>query len=91
MLFRSTGFFLEYFGLRSLEELPAADELRRIVIKKPASLLTVDPGLATAPPEELAMDEPAPIPASEPSPEAATAEVVPAAHHPDAPPEPSSH
>lgn len=91
MTYGTTGFFLEYFGLRSLEELPAADELRRIVIKKPASLLTVDPGLATAPPEELAMDEPAPIPASEPSPEAATAEVVPAAHHPEAPPEPSPH
>ncbi|HTG45625.1 MAG TPA: SMC-Scp complex subunit ScpB, partial [Verrucomicrobiae bacterium] len=39
----STG-FLEYFGLRGLEDLPAADELRRIVIQKPEALLTVDPG-----------------------------------------------
>jgi segregation and condensation protein B len=46
--------FLEYFGLRGLEDLPAADELRRIVVQKPEALLTVDPGLATVPPEELA-------------------------------------
>ncbi|MBI5387021.1 MAG: SMC-Scp complex subunit ScpB [Verrucomicrobia bacterium] len=45
--------FIEYFGLRSLEDLPAADELRRLPIQKPESLLTVDPGLATAPPEQL--------------------------------------
>ncbi len=55
----TTALFLEYFGLRSLEDLPAADELRRVPIKKPDSLLTVDPGLATAPPEQLKV-EPAP-------------------------------
>jgi hypothetical protein len=48
--------FLEYFGLRSLEDLPAADELRRVPVKKPESLLTVDPGLATAPPEQLKVE-----------------------------------
>src|SRR4029077_10261281 len=37
----TTALFLEYFGLRSLEDLPAADELRRVVIKKPESLLTL--------------------------------------------------
>jgi segregation and condensation protein B len=52
--FGTTATFLEYFGLRNLEELPAADELRRIPINKPESLLTVDPGLATAPPDQLA-------------------------------------
>ena len=52
--FGTTAVFLEYFGLRNLEELPAADELRRIPVTKPESLLTVDPGLATAPPEQLA-------------------------------------
>jgi segregation and condensation protein B len=52
--FGTTPIFLEYFGLKNLEELPAADELRRIPITKPESLLTVDPGLATAPPEQLA-------------------------------------
>lgn len=51
----TTRGFLEYFGIKSLDDLPAADELRRIVVQKPESLLTVDPGLATAPPEQLAM------------------------------------
>jgi len=53
MTYGSTPRFLEYFGLRSLEDLPAADELRRIPLQKPDSLLTVEPGLATAPPEPL--------------------------------------
>ena len=53
----TTSLFLEYFGLRSLEELPAADELRRVVVQKPEELLTVDPGLATAPPEQLKQEE----------------------------------
>ncbi|HWN93401.1 MAG TPA: SMC-Scp complex subunit ScpB [Methylomirabilota bacterium] len=52
--FGTTPPFLEYFGLKNLEDLPAADELRRIPVNKPESLLTVDPGLATAPPEQLA-------------------------------------
>ena len=51
--FGTTEAFLEYFGLKNLDDLPAADELRRIPINKPDSLLTVDPGLATAPPEQL--------------------------------------
>src|ERR1043165_7401323 len=51
--FGTTPLFLEYFGLRSLEDLPAAEELRRVPVTKPDSLLTVDPGLATAPPEQL--------------------------------------
>src|ERR1035437_6083575 len=60
MNYGTTILFLEYFGLRSLEELPAADELRRAVIQKPESLVTADPGLATVPPEQLALptDEP---------------------------------
>jgi segregation and condensation protein B len=52
--FGTTSAFLEYFGLRALEDLPAADELRRIPVTKPEALLTVDPGLATAAPEQLA-------------------------------------
>ncbi len=51
----TTRGFLEYFGIKSLDDLPAADELRRIVVQKPEALLTVDPGLATAPPEQLAI------------------------------------
>jgi segregation and condensation protein B len=38
MTFRTTELFLEYFGLKDLEGLPAADELRRIPVEKPPSL-----------------------------------------------------
>lgn len=55
MTYGTTSVFLEYFGLRSLEDLPAADELRRIVVQKPEALVTADPGLATVPPEQLAL------------------------------------
>ncbi len=58
--FGTTPVFLEYFGLKSLDDMPAADELRRIPVTKPESLLTVDPGLATATPEQLAMPTDAP-------------------------------
>lgn len=57
VLYGTTPQFLEYFGLRGLEDLPAADELRKIPVKKPEALLTVEPGLATAPPEQLALQE----------------------------------
>jgi segregation and condensation protein B len=58
-LYKTTPLFLEYFGLRNIEDLPAADELRRIPVERPPALLTVDPGLATAPPTEIA-EAPAP-------------------------------
>ncbi len=78
MTYGTTPVFLEYFGLRSLEELPAADELRRIPVQKPTDLMTADPGLATVPPEQLTLS-------AEQSPETAPAQ-VPA----DQPPESSS-
>src|SRR5580765_7209493 len=53
MTYSTTSVFLEYFGLRALEDMPAADELRRIVFEKPEALMTTDPGLATAPPDQL--------------------------------------
>lgn len=56
-LYGTTKTFLEYFGLRALDDLPAADELRRIVVEKPPALVTADPGLATNPPEQLQMRE----------------------------------
>jgi segregation and condensation protein B len=71
MTYGTTAVFLEYFGLRALEDLPAADELRRIVVERPESLVTAEPGLATTPPEQLA------LPAAEAS--ASTGEPVPAA------------
>jgi segregation and condensation protein B len=73
MTYGTTTAFLEYFGLKALEDLPAADELRRIVVQKPEALVTADPGLATVPPEQLALpgddakagNEPASRPADE--------------------------
>lgn len=56
----TTPLFLEYFGLRGLENLPAADELRRIPAEKPPAPVTIDPGLATSPPEQLSFENPSP-------------------------------
>lgn len=53
----TTTQFLEYFGLRGLEDLPAADELRRLPLERPASLATTEPGLATLPPQQLSLEE----------------------------------
>jgi segregation and condensation protein B len=53
----TTPLFLGYFGLRGLEDLPAADELRRIPVEKPPAPVTVEPGLATTPPEQLNLSE----------------------------------
>jgi segregation and condensation protein B len=71
MTYGTTAVFLEYFGMRSLDDLPAADELRRIVVQKPEALVTAEPGLATVPPEQLSLPEqgqssepPAPEPAA---------------------------
>ena len=77
MTYGTTSLFLEYFGLRSLDDLPAADELRRVVVQKPESLVTADPGLATVPPEQLS------LPTDEPKPESET----PKAEDPAAPAE----
>jgi segregation and condensation protein B len=82
MTYGTTVVFLEYFGLRSLDELPAADELRRVVVEKPESLVTAEPGLATVPPEQLALPTGESAPTSE-SPEASP--VAPPAAQPDAP------
>ncbi|HEX7654375.1 MAG TPA: SMC-Scp complex subunit ScpB [Verrucomicrobiae bacterium] len=59
-LYSTTSLFLEYFGLPGLDELPAADELRRIPIEKPVAPITADAGLATAGPEQLQLVEPSP-------------------------------
>ena len=55
LTYATTTVFLEYFGLRSLEDLPAADELRRVPVLKPPGPVTAEPGLATAPPEQLTL------------------------------------
>ena len=78
MTYGTTALFLEYFGLRSLDDLPAADELRRVVVQKPEALVTADLGLATVPPEQLT------LPTEEPKPESGP----PKAEEPAAPAEP---
>ena len=65
MTYGTTAVFLEYFGLRSLEDLPAADELRRIPVQKPETLVTAEPGLATVAPEQLSLPADEPKPAAE--------------------------
>jgi segregation and condensation protein B len=88
----TTKLFLEYFGLRSLADLPAADELRRVPVERPPGLLTLQPGLATAVPEQLGLEEagsgspPAPAPA-EPAGEAG-ADTGTSCPHPDLTAEP---
>ncbi|MGY8672318.1 MAG: SMC-Scp complex subunit ScpB [Verrucomicrobiia bacterium] len=56
-LYGTTPLFLEYFGLANLEDLPSAEELRKIPVNRPESLATAGPGLATIPPEQLTLDE----------------------------------
>lgn len=56
-LYTTTPLFLEYFGLANLEGLPAADELRKIVVQRPESLTTAEPGLATVPPDQLTLEQ----------------------------------
>lgn len=72
MTYGTTAVFLEYFGLRSLDDLPAADELRRIPVTRPETLPTAEPGLATAPPEQLTLPETQAPPPSAPPQTAAT-------------------
>jgi segregation and condensation protein B len=64
-LYSTTPLFLEYFGLRGLEDLPAADELRRIPVERPPAPVTADAGLATVPPEQLSLNEEVKIPNEE--------------------------
>ena len=91
----TTKVFLEYFGLRGLEDLPAADELRRVEIQRPEGLATAEPGLATAPPEQLTLKPVAtdssaqPAPAAEPA-DPPTKAADPAPGGPDAGGQPAS-
>jgi segregation and condensation protein B len=66
-LYATTALFLEYFGLRSLDDLPAADELRRLPIEKPPLATAAEPGLATVPPEQLTMEAAVEKPVEPPS------------------------
>ena len=91
MTYGTSTLFLDYFGLRSLEDLPAADELRRIEVKKPEGLLTADSGLATVPPAQLAGRESETANQSVRASERKSVEASAAPHAPDAPPSDASH
>jgi hypothetical protein len=82
MTYGTTPLFLEYFGLRNLDDLPAGDELRRIPVEKPPALLTTEPGLATVPPDQLTLTEADSHTAAEPA-----AETTPAGEEPPGSPE----
>jgi len=70
MTYGTTRAFLEYFGLGALDDLPGGDELRRIPVERPPALLTVEPGLATVPPDQLVLPVAADAaPASDATPE----------------------
>lgn len=84
----TTAGFLEYFGLASLDDLPAADELRRLPVSRPEAPLTVDaqlplPGSLAAPPapsQGLAGVPPAPaepVPAPDAGPPVSATDVAP--------------
>jgi segregation and condensation protein B len=56
LLYETTQFFLEHFGLRNLDELPNAEELRRRYL--PTAAPTATTARSDAPPEAVAATEP---------------------------------
>lgn len=67
--YATTPVFLEYFGLKDLDTLPAAEELRRIPVERPEALATTDPSPSS--PEQLTLAEaeaPPPPPPAEDAP-----------------------
>lgn len=53
----TTQLFLEYFGLRGLEELPNAEELQQIPITKPEAPVTTGEDTDTEEPEQMSLEE----------------------------------
>ena len=62
MTFRTTELFLEYFGLKDLDDLPAADELRRIPVETPPPLSSEDEESPAEPELSLTATDDEPIP-----------------------------
>lgn len=91
MQYATTRAFLEYFGLASLDDLPAADELRRIPVQRPEALVTAE-GAAPTPVEQMNLEIAGSTPAAPAEvTEAAEAPApAPAADAPAAEPEPPS-
>ena len=53
----TTQLFLEYFGLRGLEELPNAEELQQIPITKPEAPVTTGEDTDAEEPEQMSLEE----------------------------------
>jgi len=68
LLYESTEYFLQHFGLKSLDELPNSSELRRIPLPEPEPGLPVEPE-AEAQPELIETPEEPQTPATAESPE----------------------
>jgi len=62
MTFRTTELFLEYFGLKDLDDLPAADELRRIPVETPPALTSEDEESPAEPELSLTATDDEPVP-----------------------------
>jgi len=60
LLYETTQFFLEHFGLRDLAELPNAEELRRRYLPSAGSVKRTAPAESPAPPSAPEPGEPAP-------------------------------
>jgi segregation and condensation protein B len=60
LLYETTQFFLEHFGLRDLDELPNAEELRRTYLPSAASARPPEPAESPTPPEAPASSDVAP-------------------------------
>lgn len=56
LLYETTQFFLEHFGLRDLDELPNAEELRQRYLPTAATPKTSTPAEPSTPPEEAAAE-----------------------------------
>ena len=63
LLYATTEYFLQHFGLKNVDELPNVDELRRVLLPKaeiPAEEKPAEPAPAEAEPQETAPAEAAP-------------------------------
>lgn len=65
LLYNTTGYFLEHFGLKNAEELPNSDELRRVDLPK-AEIAEPKKAAKSADGEEPTADEPTPENPNEP-------------------------
>lgn len=76
LLYETTSHFMEHFGLRNLDELPNATELRRAAtaLAEQKADETATPAAEPAPAEASAATPEAPAPAAESAPEAVAAE-----------------